>query len=204
MSIEKIGIDIDCVCVNTTQCLVNYINERLPVDLELDDITSYSIEAALPEQYRWIVDAGFRDSKMWKKIEMIPYCAEVIQKLYEEGYDIYFVTSSLPENLRKKINHLSRNMQFFPKDYVWRKTINIQNKSLLNLDILIDDCLWHLLAPERQYKSICLNYPWNQVEEANEPNDFYRAYDWRQIYHIIKAIERNSDGIGMLSSSVAS
>lgn len=187
----KIGIDIDCVCVNTTECLVNYINERLPVNLKLNDITTYSIEAALPEQYRWIVDAGFRDSKMWKKIEMIPYCAETIEQLYKDGFEIYFVTSSLPENLRKKINHLTRNMPFFPKDFVWRHTINIQDKSLLDLDILIDDYLGHLLNERRHYRSIALDYPWNQLDESNEPNDFYRCKNWREIYYLIKDIKRN-------------
>lgn len=195
MSIKRIGIDIDCVCVNTTECLVNYINERLPVNLKLSDITTYSIEAALPEQYRWIVDAGFRDSKMWKKIEMIPYCAETIEQLYKDGFEIYFVTSSLPENLRKKINHLTRNMPFFPKDFVWRHTINIQDKSLLDLDILVDDCLGHLLNEHRHYKSIALDYPWNQLDESNEPNDFYRCKNWREIYYLIKDIERNDKGI---------
>ena len=190
----KLGVDIDNICVNTTESLVEYINERVPVNLKMSDITTYYIENALPDQYKWIVASGFRDRDMWKKVKLLQDCDVALNMLYDQGYEIYFVTSSLPENLRKKINHLSRNMQFFPKDYVWQKTINMQDKSLLNLDILIDDCLWHLLAPNRLYKSICLDYPWNQVEETDEPNDFYRAYDWRQIYHLIKAIERSSNG----------
>lgn len=182
----KIGIDLDNICVNTTQTLLDYINARLPVDLKLSDITTYYIEAALPQQYRWIVDSGFRDSIMWKRVKMIKGCAAYIEKLYADGHEIYFVTSSLPENLRKKIKHLTRNMDFFPDDYVWRHTINIQDKSLLDIDILIDDCLDHLTAPNRHYHSIVLDYPWNQVDFI--PPRFARAHNWKEIYEEVQNV----------------
>ena len=126
----KIAIDLDCTVLNTTERLIEYINERVPVNLKIEDITSYSIEAALPEQYQWIVDSGFRDKEMWRGVQVLPYAADVIKKLYDEGHEIFFATSSLPENLRKKINHLSRNMHL-PKEYIERHTININDKYLL-------------------------------------------------------------------------
>lgn len=183
----KIAIDIDNTIIRTTATLVHYINERLPVNLKMSDITTYSIESALPEQYRWIVEAGFRDKLMWKEVTLLPSAVEVIELLYNEGHDIWFATSSLPENLRKKINHLSRNLPFFPENFVWRHTINLQDKSLLNVDVLIDDCLGYLLHPDRKYVSIVLDYPWNQTE-GNIPN-LLRAYSWWSIYDNIKLIE---------------
>ena len=183
----KIAIDIDNTIIRTTATLVHYINERLPVNLKMSDITTYSIESALPEQYRWIVEAGFRDKLMWKEVALLPSAVEVIELLYNERHDIWFATSSLPENLRKKINHLSRNLPFFPEDFVWRHTINLQDKSLLNVDVLIDDCLGYLLHPDRKYVSIVLDYPWNQTK-GNIPN-LLRAYSWWSIYDNIKLIE---------------
>lgn len=183
----KIAIDIDNTIIRTTATLVHYINERLPVNLKMSDITTYSIESALPEQYRWIVEAGFRDKLMWKEVTLLPSAVEVIELLYNERHDIWFATSSLPENLRKKINHLSRNLPFFPEDFVWRHTINLQDKSLLNVDVLIDDCLGYLLHPDRKYVSIVLDYPWNQTK-GNIPN-LLRAYSWWSIYDNIKLIE---------------
>ena len=183
----KIAIDLDNIIINTTETLVDYINERLPVDLKMSDITTYSIESALPEQYRWVVDAGFHDKNFWKEVKVIPEAIEVIEQIYNEGNSIWFATSSLPENLRKKINHLSRNLPFLPKDFVWRHTINLQDKSLLDVDVLIDDCLGHLLHPDRKYVGIVLDYPWNQTE-SNIPN-LLRAYSWWGIYDRIKTIE---------------
>lgn len=183
----KIAIDLDNIVINTTETLVDYINERLPINLKMDDITSYSIESALPDQYKWIVEAAFHDRLMWKEVKVIPEAIEVIEQIYNEGNSIWFATSSLPENLRKKINHLSRNLPFLPKDFVWRHTINLQDKSLLNVDVLIDDCLGHLLHPNRKYVGIVLDYPWNQTE-SNIPN-LLRAYSWWGIYDRIKTIE---------------
>ena len=110
----KIAIDLDCTVLNTTERLVEYINERVPVNLKIEDIMSYSIEAALPKQYQWIVDSGFRDKEMWRGVQVLPYAADVIKKLYDEGHEIFFATSSLPENLRKKINHLSTTPKIPP------------------------------------------------------------------------------------------
>ena len=47
----RIGIDIDNIIVNTTETVLKYINERLPVQLELENIKEYRIENALPDQY---------------------------------------------------------------------------------------------------------------------------------------------------------
>lgn len=185
----KLAFDLDCVCVNTTERMVEYINERLPVNLSIENITTYSIEAALPPQYKWIVDAGFRDKEMWKGVKLLPHCAEVMKKLYNEGFEIYFATSSLPENLRKKINHLSRNMPFFPKGYIERHTINICDKYLLNVDVLIDDCLEHIANEKRGYWSVVLDYPWNRNIDLPRIS---RAYNWFDIYEKIHMIKENN------------
>lgn len=183
----KIAIDLDCTVLNTTERLVEYINERVPVNLKMEDITSYSIEAALPEQYRWIVDSGFRDKEMWRGVQVLPYAADVIKKLYDEGHEIFFATSSLPENLRKKINHLSRNM-YLPKEYIERHTININDKYLLNVNILIDDCPEHIGNAKRNYYSIVFDYPWNRGDIDKQPC-VSRVYDWLGVYTVVKTIE---------------
>ena len=182
----KIGIDLDNVCVTTTQAVCDYINERLPVHITLEDITTYSIEAALPEQFKWIASSAFRDKLMWQKVQIIDDAVKYIEKLYNDGHEIYFVTSSLPENMRKKINHLSRNMHFLPKEYIEKHTINIQTKQLLDIDILIDDCIDQLKKP-RWYISICLDYPWNRNYFEKS---LYHCKNWEQIYERIKIIEK--------------
>ena len=67
----KIGIDIDNVICTTSEAVVEYLNERLPITLSLDDINEYWMEKSIPEQYRWAVGLAFHDSSMWKKVKMI-------------------------------------------------------------------------------------------------------------------------------------
>lgn len=181
-----IGLDLDGTVVDSPQQVVNYINERLGLNLVMDDFKTYSMEDALPDQYKWIVDSAFRDSEMWRNVTLIDGAYEVIKKLYKEGHEIYFATSSLPSNLRKKIGHLTRCLDFFPKDYIWRHTINIHNKQLLKFDVLVDDALFNLLG-EREYYSICFDMPYNQTNDKEIPN-FYRAYDWNDVYSFISLI----------------
>ena len=180
-----IGVDIDNVVVNTTEAVLEYINERLPVKLKLSDITTYSIEATLPAQYQWIVEAAFRDKQMWKKVKIIDDAKKYLKKLYKDGHEIYFCTSSLPENLTKKIKHLVRNFDFFDKNYIETHTINIHKKQLLNLDILIDDCFSNLCG-SRTYYSLCYSYPWNKTNVL--PPDFSYVKNWDEIYQKITEI----------------
>lgn len=182
-----IGIDLDGTVVDSPQQVVHYINERLGLNLCMNDFKTYSMEDALPDKYKWIVEAAFRDPLMWKKVDLIEGAYDTIKKLYNDGYEIYFVTSSLPSNLAKKIGHLTRNLDFFPKEYVWRHTINIHYKQLLNLDILIDDGLFNLIG-NRKYYSICFDMPYNQTNDKVIEN-FYRAYDWNDVYSFIRIID---------------
>lgn len=183
-----LGFDLDGVVVDSPQQVVNYVNERLGLNLCMNDFKTYSMEDALPDQYRWIISAAFKDCEMWRKVKLIDGAYKTIKKLYEEGHEIWFVTSSLPSNLRKKINHLARNLDFLPKDYVWLHTINTQNKQIIKVDILVDDGLFNLTG-NRDYFSICFDMPYNKADDI-EIDNFYRAHNWDEVYSFIKIIDR--------------
>lgn len=182
----RVGIDLDGVVVDSPQQVVHYVNERLGTSYCMNDFKTYSMEDALPDKDKWIIEAAFRDPLMWKKVSLIDGAYENIKKLFNSNFDIYFATSSLPQNLKKKIGHLTRNLSFLPENYVWRHTINIHNKQLLNLDVHVDDGLFNLVG-ERSYYSICFDMPYNQTDEII-PN-FSRAKDWNEVYDRIKMVE---------------
>ena len=182
----KIGIDIDNTVVNTAETIIDYINERLPVNLCIDDIKQYYIEYALPDQFRWIVEAAFRDSLMWKKVKLIDGVYDALKEMYLAGHDIYFVTSSSPENFKKKVGHLERVFDFIPKHYVWSHSINIQEKQMLKLDVLIDDFMDNLTG-DREYISVCIEYPWNHIIDDE---NFYRT-KWCNVCRLIDLIDKS-------------
>ena len=181
-----IGFDLDGVIVDSPQKVCLYINKRLDLNLTMNDFKTYCMEDALPPKYRWIVETAFKDSALWKEVKLIDGAYDIIQRLWDEGHKIYFITSSLPENLKKKIGHLARNLSFMPYDYVWKHTINAQCKQLIKVDVLVDDAL-HNLTGDRDYFSICMDMPYNQTTEII-PN-FTRARNWDEIYDKIHMVE---------------
>jgi 5'(3')-deoxyribonucleotidase len=185
----KIGVDIDNVICTTSEAVIEYLNERLPITLSLDDINEYWMEKSIPEQYRWAVSLAFHDSAMWKKVKMIEGAAKGIKTLYKNGNEIFFVTSTTPDNLKKKIKFLKRNLPFLSGNYINDHIITIKQKTLLNLDIMIDDYLDNLIG-ERSYYSICLAYPWNIKIISEEPN-FIRVKNWRDIIITIEKRKLN-------------
>lgn len=183
----RIGFDIDNVICNTTECVVNYINERLPeVNLKMEDLHFYWVEKNIPKEYQWIGEVAFSDSKMWKNVKLIEGAAEVIEKLYKEGHSIYFVTATTAENFRKKLSFLQRSFPFLSEHYIKRHSISIKEKQLLDLDVLVDDYQENLMG-KRTYTSLCYDYPWNRGVKDNG-DTFRRVYNWSQIYDVIQEI----------------
>lgn len=45
----KIGVDIDNVICTTSEAVIEYLNERIPITLSLDDINEYWMEKSIPE-----------------------------------------------------------------------------------------------------------------------------------------------------------
>lgn len=184
--IVTIGIDIDNVLVNTTESVLEYLNERTGLNLKLEDIKTYSIEDYVPKENRLLVPEAFESKHMWKKVDFIEGATAVIRNLVNDGHEIYFATATLPENLKKKMNHLSRNLEFLGLDYIKSHTICITNKQLLRFDVMIDDYLGNLCG-ERTYESICLDYPWNQpTDETVNDKHFHRVYNWHEVYVYIR------------------
>lgn len=106
----RIGIDLDNVVVNTTESVIEYLNERVPnLNLTLEDCKQYWLEKNLPHGYELLVQEAFESKHMWKKVKVIKEAKKYINKLRSEGHEIYFVTSSLPENLRKKSSILKES-----------------------------------------------------------------------------------------------
>ena len=185
----RVAFDVDNVLCNTTECVLDYINEWLAgTDLKIEDLKSYWIEDALPERYKWVVPLAFQQSEMWKNVKMIDGAAAAIEKLYNDGYKIFFATATTAENFRKKLSFLERNLPFFPKGYIKQNSISIKKKQLLNVDILVDDYLENLTG-RRSYISLCYDYPWNKDYKENG-DTFIRVYNWDDIYKEIVSIAR--------------
>lgn len=179
-----IAVDIDNVLNNLTESVLSVYNSDSGDNLSLSDITAYHIENFVKPEYKENFWHYFLDKRVWKRISIVDGCREVIAKLFNEGHRIIFVTTTEPENLPKKKNWLIRN---FPFLNIRKSLFSCPVKQLVKCDILIDDCIANLMS-ERDYYSICLDYPWNRKELDHVPM-FTRAKDWNEVYERIRVIE---------------
>ena len=175
-----IGIDIDNVLNNLCESVLLVYNEDSGDNLNINNITSYYIENFVKERFKENFKNYFLDRRVWKKIQIIKNCQKYIAKLYNDGNNIIFITSTEQENLQKKASWLKKN---FPFLNIRKALYSCPKKQYMSgIDLLIDD------APQNfyraKYKGIILDYPWNK--EFKEDNiNFFRAKNWEDIYNII-------------------
>ena len=182
-----IGIDIDNVLCTTTKAVLSVYNEDAEDNLKVENIKSYYIENFVKSEFKENFYSYFLNKRVWKRIKLINQCQEYVACLYRDGHTIIFVTSTEPENLKKKANWLKRN---FPYINIRKALFSCPKKQYMSgIDILIDDAAHNLEGAK--YKGIILDYPWNQ-DFVTDNNQFFRARNWEEIYNTIKFIDNNS------------
>lgn len=179
-------IDIDGVLNTLDTTVIDIYNEDSGDNLSPQDITEYHIEKFVKPEYKDNFHKYFLDKRVWQRIKIVDECQEVIEKLWNEEYEIIFVTKTECENLVKKRNWLNRTFPFIGANNMRKILFSAPNKQLIRADIAIDDSLDNLLG-DRTYYSICYDKPYNQTDKPIPM--FTRAYNWHDIYDSIKIVE---------------
>ena len=172
-----IGIDCDSVLNNLTESVLRVYNADYNDNLTVDDITEYRMENFVKPECKENFYKIFCDKRVWKGIEVVEGCVEVIKKWHEKGHTIYIVTATEPANMTKKASWLQR---VFPFLNIRKSLICIHKKQLLsgNIDILIDDCLDNLKGGD--YARFVYDQPWNRNVDDKE-YDLIRCKDWSEV-----------------------
>ena len=182
-----IGIDCDNVVCNTTESVLAQHYADTGEKLTLDNIKSYYIENYVSDDYKDDFHLIFYKKEMWKRVKVIPHCVEVIKRLHDRGEEIYFVTSTEPQNITKKARFLQRTFPFLD---IRKRLITTHCKQMIGVDILIDDCINNVVGAN--YMSILMDYPWNStaIFDEAEYDNIYRVFDWLQVEPMIEYIEK--------------
>lgn len=180
-----IAIDVDNVLNNLCEAVLSVYNEDSGDSLSPFSIHSYYIDNYVKPTYRKTFKHYFCDKRVWKRIKLIKDCQQYVAALFREGHTILFVTSTGPENLKKKANWLQRN---FPYINIRKSLFSCPVKQYMEgIDILIDDAAYNLVGAK--YKGIILDYPWNQ-DFITDNKQFFRANNWGEIHRIITEIDK--------------
>ena len=182
-----IGIDVDGVVCNTCQAVLDQHYADTGEKLTLDDIKGYYIENYVGDDYKYDFHLIFFKKEMWKRVKVLPHCVEVVKRLHDKGNEIYFVTSTEPQNVAKKARFVQRTFPFLD---IRKRLITTHNKQMIVCDILVDDCIDNVLNAD--YTSILLDYPWNStaIFDEAEYDNIYRVFDWLQVEPMIEYIQK--------------
>ena len=176
----KIGIDIDGTINNLCEAVLIIYNHDSGDNLSVFDITSYYVENFVKPEFKNNFYKYYTDKRVWKLVKINELAKEIIKKLDSEKHEIYFVTSTEPENLFKKSGWLQRH---FPSIDIRKRLIRCYNKQLLSgLNVLVDDYEKNLIGGS--YKKILINKPWNQ----NIDDRYFsinRVENWKDIYDLL-------------------
>lgn len=180
-----IMIDIDGVLNTLDTTVIEIYNEDSGDSLSPQDITEYHIEKFVKPEYKDNFHKYFLDKRVWQRIKVVKYACEVLNKLWDEGYNLIFVTKTECENMVKKRNWLNRNFSFMGEDNIRKRLYSAPKKQFIRADIAIDDGLFNLVG-DRTYYSICFDKPYNQTDELIPC--FTRVYDWLGVYTAVHEI----------------
>lgn len=180
-----IGIDIDGTINNLCESVLSVYNEDSGDNLTVDDITEYYIENFVKPEYKEGFHRYFVDKRVWKRVSIDEEARKYIIALHEKGHEIYFVTSTEPENVEKKAGWLQKN---FTMINIRKQLIVCHNKQLLSgLTVLVDDYDKNLTGGH--YHKLLLDKPWNQNVNEDETG-IARCMSWSDVYDDIESIER--------------
>jgi 5'(3')-deoxyribonucleotidase len=179
-----ICIDIDNCLNNLTEKVLALYNSQTGKNIQISDVTTYNFYDCLPQEDAKGITELFVSKELWDTLTPLPGSQNTLKQLINNGHQIYLATATDFINFEWKCNWINQFYPFIPTDNI----IRIMNKSLLNVDVLIDDCLDNLIT-SYAYR-VCMDYPWNKSTSKDYAYNIRRAYSWNGIVNIIKTIEK--------------
>ena len=100
-------VDMDDTIENLLSVWVAYLNERYGLRVKTDDVRDWDLSLAYPSLTSKQVYSPLYADEMWRRIEPLPYAAELLKKLIDEGHEVYIVTSSNYQTLKTRFVRVS-------------------------------------------------------------------------------------------------
>ena len=179
--------DIDSILNDLTTKVIDVYNSRTDKNIQLSDITTYNFYECLSKEDADGIVALFKEKELWDSLSPIKDSKWGVETLINLGHKVVFATATHECNFEWKCQWMKENFPMISTDDI----IRISDKSLLRVDIMIDDCLEQLT---RSYcERICLDYPYNRNDDEDFVYDIKRAYNWTDIIKFVEDIERKDE-----------
>lgn len=180
----KIALDFDETLFPTIEKVLEEYNKKHNANVELSQITTYNLYDSLSTEIADELIELFVDKNVYTNLRPYKGSIRAVKTLIEHGHEVYVATSTDVRNMEWKEELLQKHFPFIPK----KNLIRIHNKSLLNVDVLVEDKLDNLKSTFAE--RICFHQPWNFDENADYVYSIYRIHHWGEIINVINTIER--------------
>lgn len=182
----KIGIDFDETLFPTLEKVLEIYNKRHSTNIEVSQITTYNLHDSFDECVANELIELFVEKDVYSSLQPYKGAVRAVKTLVEQGHEVYVATSTDVRNMEWKEELLQKHFPFIPK----KNLIRIHNKSLLNVDVLVEDKMDNLTQTFAD--RICFNQSWNFDEGKDFAYSIYRIHHWGEIINIINEIERKN------------
>ena len=177
-----IACDIDNVLNNLQEAVTKLFNERYNTCYTLNDFHDYDVANVLPVKEAIAMKEMFGEHGIYDYVKPLAGAQESLQKLVNDGYQIYLVTDALPQNYCEKLEWVKHFFPFIDASHV----VVMKHKHLFKCDVMIEDHMQNLLAGVH-YARICKDAPWNR-KVHDHVYDIHRCERWNEIINVIKKI----------------
>lgn len=179
-----IAIDFDETLFPTLEKVIIIYNHRHNTNLSLEQITVYNLYESLDTSVADEILNIFLEKEVYDGLHPYEGAVKAVEKMVKQGHDIYIATATNAKNLEWKEKLLQVYFPFIPKNNI----IRIHQKSLLKVDVIIDDNMKHLT--ESFADRICFDQLWNRSSSKDYSHGIYRVNNWSEVPNIINNIER--------------
>lgn len=174
----KILFDADDVAEMLLGSWLSLLNNRYDTSVSIDDVTDWNVSLAFPTLTKEQIYGALQDDELWANLTPMPGAQEYLQRLYDEGHELYMVTATDYRTCRVKIERILELFPFLDTDHI----IIAHNKQMVMGDVLIDDGPHNLVGGK--YFRILFDQPHNRGFNEKKYG-MYRASSWEQVYKLI-------------------
>ena len=175
-----IGIDFDGTINNMLETWIELLNKRHGTTVKIEDVVEWELTKVFPTLSKKDLFAPLNEPEYWSAVTFKPDAVEIIKRLFDEGHEIYIVTSSSYRTLIPKFdNCLFAYLPFLTKENV----IITYNKSLINCDLLLDDAEHNLI----NFKGIKVIF--DALYNKNSTVADFRVTSWKDFYELVTELK---------------
>ena len=177
-----IMVDIDDTICNMQQTAIDIFNKKYNTSYTINDFHDYDVMSCMSFDHANKMLEIYGQPGLYNAVRPLKGAQDGLQKLINDGHQIYLVTSAIPRTYGEKVEFVKRYFPFIDEAHV----VAMKHKHLFRCDVMIEDCLQNLLA-KPYYHRVCFNQPWNQSTK-DYVYDINRCYNWNDVLAAVNKI----------------